>query len=189
MPFSDEIQQAITTFLKKIGEDPNRKGLQKTPQRAATLFHKLFEGYTQDPTSILKTSIYSESLSNKQMICVDQIPFFSICEHHLVPFHGYVHIGYYPKDRIVGLSKFSKLVDALAHRLQQQERLTEEIANAIDQALSPLGIAVIIEAFHFCDYLTDAEKSNVKMKTVITKGCFEQSSDYLSHFFKLIGKS
>lgn len=143
----ENAEDAVRALLKFIGEDLNREGLKKTPHRVAKAFRELTSGYALNPAEILSTT-FAEKCN--EMVIVRQIPFWSLCEHHMLPFHGTATVGYLPKDKIVGLSKIGRLVHCFARRLQVQERLTEEIANSLMDALKPHGVGVIIRATHTC---------------------------------------
>lgn len=143
----EEAEGAVRKILQFIGEDPEREGLQRTPHRVAKAFSELTEGYRQDPQQILSTTFSAEY---DEMVVVRDIKFWSLCEHHLLPFHGTATVGYLPKERIVGLSKIGRLVHCFSRRLQVQEKLTQEIANAMMEYLQPQGVGVIIKATHQC---------------------------------------
>lgn len=159
-------QKVLTT----IGEDVQREGLLKTPERAAKAFQFLTQGYAQDPVEILKSAIFEEDYS--QMVLVKDIELYSMCEHHLLPFFGKAHIAYIPNGRIVGLSKIPRLVDVFARRLQVQERLTNEIKDCIQKTLKPLGVAVVIEAQHMCMQIRGVQKQNSVTTTSAFYGAF-----------------
>jgi len=145
-------------MLKDIGENPDREGLLKTPERAAKALHFLTHGYDLDPAEILRSAMFTEEYS--QMVIVKDIELYSLCEHHLLPFFGRAHVAYIPNGRIVGLSKIPRVVDAFARRLQVQERLTMEVRNCIQDTLQPLGVAVVIEAKHMCMVMRGIQKQN-----------------------------
>ena len=155
---SKAIEKAIQTILSEIGENTNREGLKKTPERVARAFKELTVGYSQDPIAILKKALFTETCD--EMILVKDIEIFSLCEHHLLPFFGRAHIAYIPNKKIVGLSKIARVADAFARRLQVQERLTAQIADAIQVALKPRGVAVAIESKHLCMVMRGVGKQN-----------------------------
>lgn len=159
--------------LETIGEDPQREGLVKTPERMAKCFLELTKGYTMDPVATLKSAVFQEEYD--QMVVVKDIEFYSLCEHHLLPFFGKVHIAYIPNGHIVGLSKIPRMVDIFSHRLQVQENLTKQICDCIQQALNPLGAIVVIEAQHLCIQMRGIEKQGSITKTYYYTGVFENS--------------
>lgn len=162
----------IRDLLTFIGEDPNREGLAKTPQRVIRSFKELYGGYTVDPKSVLGTTFESNGY-NQMVICKD-IEMFSTCEHHMIPFHGKVHIGYVPGERVVGLSKLARLVEVFSRRLQIQEKLTQQIADTLDEVLKPKGAMVVIEAKHFCMCARGVQKQHSSMVTSAIKGGFTE---------------
>lgn len=177
------IKDNIEGILKAIGEDVTRDGLQKTPERAAKAYHFLTQGYHLDATEILKSALFEEDHS--EMVIVKDIELFSLCEHHMLPFIGRAHIAYIPKGKIVGLSKLARVVDVYARRLQVQERLTCQIRDSIQEALDPLGVAVVIEAKHLCMMMRGVQKQNSVTTTSAFTGEFEKQSTR-SEFISLI---
>lgn len=169
--------------LKDLGEDPQREGLLKTPERAAKAMHFLTHGYDLDPPEILRSAMFSEEYS--QMVIVKDIEVYSLCEHHLLPFFGKAHVAYIPNGRIVGLSKIPRVVDAYARRLQVQERLTMEVRNCIQETLNPLGVAVVIEAKHMCMVMRGIQKQNSVATTSAFTGEFNEDRTR-SEFLRLI---
>jgi len=169
--------------LKDLGEDPQREGLLKTPERAAKAMHFLTHGYDLDPSEILRSAMFSEEYS--QMVIVKDIEVYSLCEHHLLPFFGKAHVAYIPNGRIVGLSKIPRVVDAYARRLQVQERLTMEVRNCIQETLNPLGVAVVIEARHMCMIMRGIQKQNSVATTSAFTGEFNEDRTR-SEFLRLI---
>ncbi|MEY4503993.1 MAG: cyclohydrolase [Pseudomonadota bacterium] len=167
------IQNSITDILKAIGEDPNREGLLKTPQRVEKSFEFLCSGYKQDPESILNDALFETN--NSQMVLVRDIEFYSLCEHHLLPFFGRVTIGYIPNGKVVGLSKLPRLVDVFARRLQIQEQMTEQIADAIMHAIKPQGVGIMATARHLCMEMRGVEKRCSITTTSALRGVFYQS--------------
>jgi GTP cyclohydrolase I len=164
------IQQAVDTLLKAFGEDPNREGLRRTPDRVARMFGELLEGYRQDPVALLNDAIFEETFDT--MIVVRDIEFFSLCEHHLLPFMGRAHVAYLPKGRLIGLSKIPRIVDMYARRLQVQERMTRQIAEFINEAIQPLGVAVVVEGLHLCATMRGVKKRDARMTTSAMLGAF-----------------
>ena len=165
------LKEQYHTILSKVGEDPLREGLAKTPERAAKAMLFLTHGYELDADEIMKTALFTEEYS--EMVIVKDIELYSLCEHHILPFFGKAHIAYIPNGKIVGLSKLPRVVDAFARRLQVQERLTHEILNCIDRTLNPLGVAVVIEAAHMCMMMRGVQKQNSLTTTSAFKGEFK----------------
>ena len=159
-------------IIENLGEDANREGLEKTPKRVAKAMQFLTHGYGLDPLEILKSALFTED--HKQMIVVKDIEVYSMCEHHILPFFGKAHVAYIPNGKIVGLSKIPRIVDAYARRMQVQERLTDQIKNCIQEALNPLGVAVVIEAKHMCMQMRGIQKQNSVTTTSSFTGAFEK---------------
>jgi len=179
--------EAIKALLQTIEEDPNRDGLKDTPRRVAEMYDELFQGYCEKPEELLER-VFDED--HHEMVIEKDIDFFSLCEHHMVPFFGKVHIGYIPKGKIVGFSKLSRLVDCFAHRLQVQERLTTQIADTIQECLEPLGVIVVIEAKHLCMIMRGVKKANVENITSAVRGVFaEKDNNARPEFLSLIRRS
>ena len=170
-------------ILKILGEDTEREGLQKTPERVAKSLSFLTQGYTQDPETILNSAKFAEDY--KQMVVVKDISFYSLCEHHVLPFYGKVHVAYIPNGYITGLSKIARVVDVFSHRLQVQERMTLQIKECIEKVLKPLGVMVVIEAHHMCMQMRGVEKDNAITTTYDYSGSFT-SPDVREEFFNLI---
>jgi len=171
-------------ILKTLGEDGEREGLQKTPERAAKAMQFLCKGYGENAADILKSAIFKEEYS--QMVCVKEIDFYSLCEHHMLPFFGKAHIAYIPNGTIVGLSKIPRVVDTFARRLQVQERLTNEIMNCIQDTINPNGVAVVIEARHMCMQMRGVQKQNSVTTTSAFTGEFLENLATREEFIKLI---
>jgi len=178
------LEKIFLDFLKNIGEDPEREGLLKTPQRAANAFQYLTRGYTQALDDILNNAIFKTE--TRDMIILKDIEIYSMCEHHLLPFFGKCHIGYIPNDYIIGVSKLARIADMYARRLQIQERLTRQIADAICKAIEPCGVGVVIEARHLCTMMRGVEKQNSVMQTSAMLGGFENHESTRSEFLALI---
>ncbi len=181
------IQPLIAQLLDALGEDPKRNGLQKTPERVAQAFAFFTKGYNQDIREIMNGALFP--LEYDEMVIVRDIDFYSLCEHHLLPFFGKCHIGYIPNKRVVGLSKLPRIVEALSRRLQVQERLTVEIAETLKTELNPLGVGVVIEAQHLCMMMRGIEKQNTIAVTSHMLGGFRKQQQTREEFLKLIGRS
>ncbi|MBI2116200.1 MAG: GTP cyclohydrolase I FolE [candidate division NC10 bacterium] len=178
------IEQLVKDLLKELGEDPYREGLTKTPERVANAFGYLTSGYGQTVAEVLNGAVFTEPYD--EMVVVKDIELYSLCEHHLLPFFGKAHIAYLPAGKIVGLSKLARLVDMFARRLQVQERLTTQIAEALQEALQPAGVAVVIEASHFCMMMRGVEKQNSQAITSCMLGAFRDSKATREEFLRLI---
>ena len=178
-----EIEQAITILLTAIGEDPSRDGLRDTPARVARMYREVFSGIEEDPSEVLSTTF---DQPHDEMIVVRDIPFYSMCEHHLMPFSGRAAVAYIPGSSVVGLSKLARLVDILSRRPQIQERLTAQIADHIEQVLNPRGVAVKIEAEHTCMTMRGIKKPGSTMVTTVTRGSFRDNPSTRAEFFSLI---
>jgi GTP cyclohydrolase I len=174
----------VESMLGTLGEDPQREGLLKTPERVAKAYQFLTHGYAMDPKSILEQALFAEEYD--QMILVKDIEVYSLCEHHMLPFFGKAHVAYIPNGHIVGLSKIPRTVDVFARRLQVQERLTIQIRDAIDEVLKPLGTAVVIEARHMCMMMRGAEKQNSMTTTSAMSGEFRDHHRTRAEFMRLI---
>ena len=169
----DELAEHYKQVLTLLGEDPSREGLEKTPMRVAKAMQVLTRGYTQDPRKVLTDALFEERYN--QMVIVKDIDFFSMCEHHILPFYGKVHVAYIPNGYITGLSKIARVVDIFSHRLQVQERLTEQVMECINDTLKPQGVMVVIEAKHMCMQMRGVEKQNSITTTSAYSGAFESS--------------
>jgi GTP cyclohydrolase I len=170
-------------ILSRIGEDPSRQGLLATPSRVEKSLAFLTKGYREDPTEILRGALFDEDYD--EMVIVKDIEIFSLCEHHMLPFFGKVHVAYIPKGKVIGLSKIPRLVEVFARRLQVQERLTRQIADAIQYAIQPLGVGVVIEARHLCMMMRGIEKQHSSTVTSAMVGCFRQKETRLE-FLSLV---
>ncbi len=167
----DELAKHYKEILKLLGEDPEREGLQKTPMRVAKAMQVLTRGYTQDARKVLTDALFAEKYD--QMVIVKDIDFFSMCEHHMLPFYGKAHVAYIPNGHITGLSKIARVVDIFSHRLQVQERLTHQIMECINETLKPQGVMVVVEAKHMCMQMRGVEKQNSITTTSAYSGVFE----------------
>jgi GTP cyclohydrolase IA len=180
----DRIEELYQRLLVEIGEDPDREGLVRTPQRAAEAIRFLTQGYEQEIESVLNGAIFAEEYDD--MIIVKNIEFASLCEHHLLPFLGKCHVGYLPAGKIVGLSKIARLVDVFSRRLQVQERLTHQIAHALEEAIQPRGVAVVMEARHLCMMIRGVQKQTSKMVTSAVLGAFREDRRTRDEFMQLL---
>ena len=169
----DDLASHYKEVLTLLGEDPNREGLQKTPMRVAKAMQVLTRGYSQDPHKVLTDALFKEDYN--QMVLVKDIDVFSLCEHHMLPFYGKAHVAYIPNGYITGLSKIARVVDIFSHRLQVQERLTQQIKDCIQDTLKPMGVMVVIEAKHMCMQMRGVEKQNSITTTSAFSGAFEQA--------------
>jgi len=182
-----KVARLIEELLSEIGEDPSRQGLLRTPARVARSFEFLTQGYHLDPQKILNDAVFEESYN--EMLIVKDIDFYSLCEHHMLPFFGRAHVAYVPRGRIVGLSKIARLVEMYSRRLQVQERLTNEIAHVIEKVLQPRGVAVIIEAQHLCMMMRGVQKQNSYAISSAMIGEFESDPKTRDEFVQLIRRS
>ncbi len=178
------MEEQIRHILKALGEDPDREGLVKTPYRVTQALTFLTQGYQQDPAKVINDAVFTEDY--EEMIVQRDIDFYSLCEHHLLPFFGKAHVAYIPHHKIVGISKLARLVDVYARRLQVQERLTNQIANIIMEKLDPLGVAVVIEAEHLCMRMRGVEKQNSMIITSTLLGAFRTRQETRQEFMTLI---
>ena len=180
------MENAVIEILKYIGEDPNREGLIKTPQRVKKAYEFLTSGYKQDPIKIINEALFTSS--NDEMVVVKDIEFYSLCEHHLLPIIGKAHIAYIPDGKVVGLSKIPRVVNVFARRLQIQEQMTEQIAEAINQAINPKGVAVVLEARHMCMEMRGVEKVCSSTITSAMRGLFKKDKKTRDEFLSMIRK-
>jgi GTP cyclohydrolase I len=180
----DAIEPLIESLLKELGEDPGREGLVRTPKRFAEAVRFFTEGYRGDPHKILNNALFD--VEYDEMVIVKDIEFFSLCEHHLLPFFGRAHVAYIPNGRVVGLSKIPRLVEMFARRLQVQERLTTEVAETLENVLHPKGVAVVVEAIHLCMMMRGVESPNASAITSSIRGEFERDPKTRSELMDLI---
>lgn len=180
------IEQAVTTILNEIGEDPQREGLLRTPSRVAHMYDELTAGYRVNPDALVNDAIFT--VDYDEMVVVRDIHFYSLCEHHMLPFYGRVHVAYVPQGKVIGLSKIPRIVEMFARRLQVQERMTVEIADFIEQMLSPKGVGVVAEALHMCSVMRGVRKETASMVTSAMRGAFKADPKTRSEFLALIGK-
>jgi GTP cyclohydrolase I len=182
----DPIAALTRDLLAELGEDPNREALLRTPTRVAASMRFLTRGYGVDVRDVIRDAVYAEPY--EEMVLVRDVEVYSLCEHHMLPFYGRAHIAYMPRGRIVGLSKLPRVVDVFARRLQVQERLTTQIAEALDEALHPYGVAVVIEAYHLCMMMRGVQKQNSQTVTSSLTGVFRTDPKTRSEFLELIGR-
>jgi GTP cyclohydrolase I len=180
-----KIEAAVHTILNEIGEDPKREGLLRTPHRVAKAWEFLTKGYRDDVRKVLNGAVFTEKYD--EMVIVKGIDFFSLCEHHLLPFYGKVHVAYIPKGKIIGLSKVPRVVEVFSRRLQVQERMTQQIADTLFEILEPDGVAVVIEARHLCMMMRGVEKQNSSATTSAMLGSFREDERTRNEFLKLVG--
>ncbi|MED5268604.1 MAG: GTP cyclohydrolase I FolE [Candidatus Neomarinimicrobiota bacterium] len=180
----ERLEQITKELLEIVGEDTNREGLLKTPTRVAKSWEFLSQGYNQDLDEIVNGALFEEAA--KDMVIVKDIEFYSLCEHHLIPFYGKAHVGYIPNGKIIGLSKIPRIIDFYARRLQVQERLTNQIATCIQDLLNPKGVAVIMEGRHFCMLMRGVQKQNSIASTSSMLGTFKEKSSTRNEFLKLV---
>jgi GTP cyclohydrolase I len=182
---SDEIQKAITSIIKAIGEDPGREGVRDTPRRVADMYDELFMGLTLDPKEELSVEFEE---GHREMVILRDIPFYSMCEHHLLPFYGVAHVGYIPNadGRVVGASKLARVVEIFARRLQIQERMTSQIADAIVEGIKPDGVGVVIQAEHLCMVMRGIKKPGSTIETSALRGTFQIKPETRAEFIALL---
>jgi GTP cyclohydrolase IA len=180
----ETMEQYVRGILREIGEDPDRDGLERTPERVARSLRFLTKGYADDPVTILNNALFA--VTYDEMVLVKDIDFFSLCEHHLLPFFGRAHVAYIPNGKVVGLSKIPRLVQMFARRLQVQERLTMQIAETIEKVLAPKGVAVVVESIHLCMMMRGVEQQNAFAITSSLKGAFQADPKTRSEFMELI---
>ena len=182
----EKLKEITEILLKEIGENPNREGLLKTPERVAKSWEFFSRGYRTDVYDIVNGAIFEEDCS--EMIVVRDIEFFSMCEHHMIPFFGRCHVGYLPNNKIMGLSKIPRIVDVFSQRLQVQERLTNQIAKTIEKILNPVGVGVVMEGQHLCMQMRGVEKQNSFATTSAMLGEFRKSAETRAEFLSIISK-
>ena len=189
----DTVIAAVKSILSAIGDDPSREGLKDTPVRVARMYEEIFSGIGLDPADAINTIFDSEEDSQDiigadGMVIIRDIPFFSMCEHHLLPFHGRAHIGYVPGGKIAGVSKLARALDVVARRPQVQERMTNQIADAMVKALDPVGVGVVLEAEHLCMLMRGVRKLGSQVVTVASRGSFSGSATTPSEFLALLSR-
>ena len=181
------LEAAVRTLIEEIGEDPERQGLVRTPARIRRMYGELTEGYRTDPDRLLHGACFD--VDYDEMVVVRDIEFYSLCEHHLLPFFGRAHVGYLPRGRVVGLSKIPRIVDMYAHRLQVQERLTVQVANFLMERLEPKGVGCVVEATHLCTMMRGVKKQAATMVTSSMLGTFRRDPKTRGEFLTFIGRS
>jgi GTP cyclohydrolase I len=185
VPTRAEAEEAVRVILRHVGEDPEREGLRRTPGRFVAAFEFLTRGYAQEPKSMINGALFAEEEYQEMILCKD-LDFYSLCEHHLLPFFGKAHVAYLPNRRIVGLSKLARMVELYARRLQVQERLTTQIAQTIMEQIEPLGVAVVLEAEHMCMRMRGVEKQNSFVTTSAMLGVFRKNVETRQEFMNLL---
>jgi GTP cyclohydrolase I len=182
---TNEIECAVQTILEAIGEDPSREGLLETPARIARMFQELTAGSHVDPEKLISGAIFD--INYDQMVVVKNIDYYSMCEHHMLPFLGQAHVAYIPAGRVIGLSKIPRIVEMYARRLQVQERMTQQIAKFLMERLHPLGVAVVVQGLHMCAAMRGVKKANARMTTSAMLGSFRTNQSTRAEFFEHIG--
>jgi len=182
----EKIAKATDLIIEAIGEDPNREGLQKTPERVARAYQELLAGYRTDPIELLNEAIFH--VSYDEMVIVRDIEFYSLCEHHMLPIIGRAHVAYLPNGKIIGLSKVPRIVDMFARRLQVQERMTRQIADLVNELLHPKGVAVVVEGLHMCSMMRGVKKHDARMTTSAMIGAFRNSMSTRQEFLDNISR-
>jgi GTP cyclohydrolase I len=180
------IEESVRTLLTNVGEDPDREGLQRTPDRVARMYDELLSGYHTDPVKMINNALFTVDYS--EMVIVKDIDYYSMCVHHMLPFHGRVHVAYIPSDKVIGLSKIPRIVEMFARRLQVQERMTEQIADFINEVLNPQGVAVVAEGVHMCGMMRGVKKANASMVTSAMRGTFKDNAKTRAEFMDHIGR-
>jgi GTP cyclohydrolase IA len=184
---SNEIECAITMILEAIGEDPEREGLLQTPGRVSRMFEELTAGYHVDPERLINGALFD--VEYNEMVIVRDIDYYSMCEHHILPFMGRAHVAYIPNGKVIGLSKIPRIVEMFARRLQVQERMTQQIASFLDETLHPKGVAVVVQGLHMCAAMRGVKKANARMTTSAMLGQFKTDQTIRSEFFEHIGRN
>ena len=182
----DAIRNAVLEVIKAVGEDPDREGLINTPDRVSRMYAELLSGYTAEPEKIINGALFN--VDYDEMVLVRDIEFYSLCEHHMLPFLGRAHVAYLPKGRVIGLSKIPRIVDMYARRLQVQERMTRQIADLIQQTLEPQGVAVVVEAVHMCSMMRGVKKHDARMTTSAMHGAFRANLATRQEFLENIAR-
>jgi GTP cyclohydrolase I len=176
------IEDAVRDILINVGEDPGRDGLVRTPERIARMYDELLAGYHVDPVALVNEALFD--VEYDEMIVVKNIEFFSMCEHHMLPFYGHTHVAYLPSEKVIGLSKIPRIVEMFARRLQVQERMTQQIAELLERILEPQGVAVVVEGAHMCSMMRGVKKENARMVTSAMLGSFKENSKTRNEFME-----
>jgi GTP cyclohydrolase I len=180
------VQMSVRDILEAVGEEPDREGLQGTPDRVARMYHELLGGYKLDPMAVINGALFE--VEYDEMVVVKDIEFYSLCEHHMLPFFGHAHVAYLPGERVVGLSKIPRIVEMFARRLQVQERMTRQIAELIDDVLQPHGVAVVVEGVHMCSMMRGVKKADSSMVTSAMLGSFRENHLTRAEFMQHLGR-
>jgi len=180
------IRNSVEKILSAIGEDPHREGLKRTPQRVARMYGELLAGYREDPVALVNDALFD--VAYDEMVIVRDIEFYSLCEHHMLPFMGKVHVAYIPNGKVIGLSKIPRIVDMFALRLQVQERMTRQVADFLDEVLHPKGVAVVVEALHLCSMMRGVKKHDARMTTTTMAGVFKEDMAVRMEFMANISR-
>ena len=183
----DQVQAAIRSILESVGEDPERDGLKGTPARVARMYGELLQGYHTDAFALINSALFE--VDYDEMVVVKDIEYYSLCEHHMLPFYGQAHVAYIPHGKVLGLSKIPRVVDLFARRLQVQERMTRQIAEFLNEVLHPQGVAVVVEGAHLCSMMRGVKKANARMVTSSLIGRFKSDARTRSEFFEHIRKT
>lgn len=186
-PASEEIKTAVRSILTSVGEDPERDGLKNTPARVARMYEEILQGYHTDPQTLINDALFE--VAYDEMVVVKDIEYYSLCEHHMLPFYGVAHVAYIPRGKVLGLSKIPRVVDMFARRLQMQERMTRQIADFLHNVLRPRGVAVVVEGAHLCSMMRGVRKANARMVTSAVLGGFKTDARTRSEFFEHIRKT
>jgi GTP cyclohydrolase I len=182
----EQVEAAVHTILASVGEDPDREGLQRTPERVARMYDELLSGYDTDPIALINDALFD--VEYDEMVLVKDIEFYSMCEHHMLPFVGKAHVAYIPDKKVIGLSKIPRIVDMFARRLQVQERMTREIAEFLDEVLHPKGVAVVVEGAHMCSMMRGVKKANARMVTSTMLGSFKDNPQTRAEFMAHVAR-
>ncbi len=183
---TEAVKEAVARILCAVGENPDRDGLKRTPERVARMYRELLAGYRTDPKKVVNDALFE--VKYDEMVVVRDIEFYSLCEHHMLPFMGRVHVAYIPKGKVIGLSKIPRIVDIFARRLQVQERMTRQIADLIREVIDPLGVAVVVEGLHLCMMMRGVQKHNARMTTSAMHGAFRSNLATRQEFLENIAR-
>ena len=183
---SAQLQAAVRSILENVGEDPEREGLINTPARVARMYEEILQGYHADPAALINGALFT--VDYDEMVVVKDIEYYSMCEHHILPFYGVAHVAYIPHGKVIGLSKIPRVVDMFARRLQLQERMTRQIADFLHEVLQPQGVAVVVEGAHLCSMMRGVKKANARMVTSTVLGRFKSDARTRSEFFEHLRK-